>query len=152
MSTPRPGRPVRRTTGVRTDPEKLAAAQAAHDDTDADTRQALGQLGEALVADAYQQQGYLLVERNWRHRDGELDLIISRDGTMVFCEVKTRTSHAFGSPADAVTREKRERIRALAAAWLREHRGIAKELRFDVAAVTMREGAETEIEIIEGAF
>lgn len=150
MVEPRPGRPVRRTTGVRPDPDKLAAARSEHDDDDG--RQALGRLGEALVADAYQQQGYQLVARNWRHADGELDLIASRDGTMVFCEVKTRTSQAFGSPADAVTREKREKIRALAALWLQEHRGIAKELRFDVAAVLMRANTETEIEIIEGAF
>ena len=71
---------------------------------------------------------------------------------VVFCEVKTRRGSSFGSPAEAVTREKRERIRALAAKWLAANRGTAKELRFDVAAVTAREGAETEIEIIEGAF
>lgn len=144
------GRPVRRTTGVRPDPDKLAATRAEHDDTDA--RQAVGQLGEALVADAYQQQGYQVLARNWRHDGGELDLIASRDGTLVFCEVKTRTSQMFGSPADAVTREKRERIRALATHWLKSHRGIAKELRFDVASVFLRPDAETEIELIEGAF
>ena len=143
------GRPVRRTSSVQADRSAIAAAQAEREPDDAAS---VGRLGEALVADAYRQQGYVLLAQNWRDADGELDLIVSRDGTVVFCEVKTRRGSAFGSPAEAVTREKRERIRALAAKWLAANRGTAKELRFDVAAVTARDGAETEIEIIEGAF
>jgi len=145
-----PGRPVRRTTGVQADRARITAAQAERDA--ADDRPGLGAFGEALVTDAYLQQGYSLLERNWRTSSGELDIILTRSGTVVFCEVKTRTSSAFGSPAEAVTKDKRERIRALASQWLADNRGTAKELRFDVAAVTVRDGAETEIEIIEGAF
>ena len=144
------GRPVRRSSSVQADRSAIAAAQAEREPND--DRNAVGRLGEALVADAYRQQGYVLLAQNWRDADGELDLIVSREGTVVFCEVKTRRGSSFGSPAEAVTREKRERIRALAAKWLAVNRGTAKELRFDVAAVTAREGAETEIEIIEGAF
>lgn len=143
------GRPVRRTSGVQADRAAIVAAQA---EREVDDTSALGRLGESLVADAYRQQGYVLLAQNWRDADGELDVIVSRDGTVVFCEVKTRRGSGFGSPADAVTREKRERIRALATTWLAANRGTAKELRFDVAAVMMRDGAETEIEIIEGAF
>ena len=145
-----PGRPVRRTSSVQADRSRVVAAQTEREI--ADERPALGALGEALVTDAYLQQGYSLLARNWRTNDGELDVIVTRNGTVVFCEVKTRTSSAFGSPAEAVTKEKRERIRALASQWLADNRGTAKELRFDVAAVTVRDGKETEIEIIEGAF
>ena len=71
-----------------------------------------------------------------------------RDGRLfVFCEVKTRTSAAFGVPAEAVTREKQARIRRLAARWLEDAPMPAREIRFDVAAVLAG-----EIEIIEGAF
>jgi putative endonuclease len=143
------GKPVRRTSSVQADRSAVSAARAMRD---AEVGASLGALGEALVADAYQHAGYTVLERNWRTPNGELDLIVTRDGTVVFCEVKTRTSHGFGSPAEAVTRDKRERIRALASEWLAHNRGAAKQLRFDVAAVTARPDAETEIEIIEGAF
>ena len=85
--------------------------------------------------------------RNWRCRDGELDLILRRGRMFVFCEVKARTSDAFGLPAEAVTTQKRARIRRLAARWLEEAPMRAREIRFDVAAI-MGE----DLEIIEGAF
>lgn len=86
--------------------------------------------------------------RNWRSRDGELDLIARHGRSLVFCEVKTRTSTAFGVPAEAVNHEKRARIRRLAARWLSEWDGPRpREIRFDVAAV-MHE----QVELIEGAF
>jgi putative endonuclease len=111
------------------------------------TRRTLGIDGETAVAAWYEARGYTLVAKNWRCREGELDLIV-RDGRLfVFCEVKTRTSTAFGVPAEAVTREKQARIRRLAARWLEDAPMPAREIRFDVAAVLAG-----EIEIIEGAF
>ena len=112
-------------------------------------KRVLGAQGEELVARWYRARGYTVVDRNWRCRDGELDLILERDGTIVFCEVKTRSSSAFGTGLDAVTRVKQLRIRRLAAQWLLT-RGPARrprQVRFDVAAVT----AEA-IEVVEGAF
>ena len=95
----------------------------------------------------YEARGYTVVAKNWRCREGELDLIV-RDGRLfVFCEVKTRTSTAFGVPAEAVTREKQARIRRLAARWLEDAPMPAREIRFDVASVLAG-----QIEIIEGAF
>ena len=92
--------------------------------------------------------GYEVVARNWRCRDGELDLIARHGRSLVFCEVKTRSSDAFGVPAEAVTREKRARIRRLAARWLSEWDGPRpREIRFDVAAVM-----GDDIQLIEGAF
>ncbi len=110
-------------------------------------RRRLGAAGEAAVARWYEGEGYEIVARNWRCREGELDLVVSRQRIIVFCEVKTRTSVAFGHPVEAVTHAKRQRLRHLAARWPDEspvrHRGI----RFDVASVL-----GGEIEVIEGAF
>lgn len=107
----------------------------------------LGARGEALAADWYVAQGYEVLDRNWRCRDGELDLVLRRARTVVFCEVKTRTTDAFGVPAEAVTLTKRRRIRRLAARWLDESPIRPAQVRFDVAAVLAG-----RLEVIEGAF
>jgi putative endonuclease len=118
-----------------------------------DGRRALGDAGEGLVAEWYMAAGYRVVDRNWRCRDGELDVVAARDGVLVFCEVKTRRSTAFGSPAEAVTHAKRRRIRTLAMRWLDEHPGArARTLRFDVASVLARPDSAPVIDVIEAAF
>ncbi|MBW3651707.1 MAG: YraN family protein [Actinobacteria bacterium] len=112
-------------------------------------RRSLGARGEELVAQWYEARGYEVVARNWRCREGELDIILRTAGTYVFCEVKTRTSTAFGSPLEAVTREKQMRLRRLAARWLEfEAPRPAREIRFDVASVL----GPTDIEVVEAAF
>jgi putative endonuclease len=110
-------------------------------------RLALGAAGEAQAAAWYEANGYEVVARNWRCRDGEIDLIVRRQRTIVFCEVKTRSSTAFGTPAEAVTRAKRDKLRHLAARWLDESPIRATSIRFDVVAILAG-----ELEIIEGAF
>ena len=114
----------------------------------------LGARGEDLAAGWYAAQGYEVLARNWRCREGELDLVVSRDRRVVFCEVKTRRGTGFGLPAEAVTGEKQRRLRRLATRWLAEQspaRGFA-ELRFDVACVTLQAGSAPDLEVIEGAF
>lgn len=110
-------------------------------------RRRLGAQGEDAVAAWYEAAGYEVVARNWRCRSGELDLVVRRGGTYVFCEVKTRTSTAFGAPQEAVTRKKQLRLRALAAQWLQASPAQALDLRFDVACVL-----GGDIEVLEGAF
>ena len=111
-------------------------------------RRALGARGEALAGDWYVERGYTVLDRNWRCRQGELDLVLERGGVVVFCEVKARGSTAFGTPAEAVTKAKQVRIRHLAARWLADWDGPrAGELRFDVASVL-----DGTVEIVEGAF
>ena len=110
-------------------------------------RRALGAGGEAAVAEWYVAHGYDVLERNWRCRAGELDLILRRGRTFVFCEVKTRTTDAFGAPVEAVTRTKQARLRHLAAQWLEDAPLRPIEIRFDVASVL-----GGEIEVLEGAF
>jgi putative endonuclease len=117
-----------------------------------DPRRALGADGEAAVARWYERAGYEVLDRNWRVREGELDLVLRRDRTVVFCEVKTRRGTGYGLPAEAVTFAKQRRLRGLALRWL-DTRGVrAKELRFDVASVLVSRDAPPVIEVIEAAF
>ena len=113
----------------------------------ADGRRALGISGEDAAAAWYEAQGYQLVARNWRCRDGELDLIVRHGRLVVFCEVKARTTDAFGAPVEAVTREKQMRLRRLAARWIDDGDFRPIEIRFDVASVM-----GGEVEVLEGAF
>ena len=95
----------------------------------------LGRFGEDVAAQHLEQAGLVLVERNWRCREGEID-IVALDGTvLVFCEVKTRSGLGFGSPAEAVTPAKQRRLPVLAARWLADHPRPWAELRFDVVSV-----------------
>ncbi len=110
-------------------------------------RLALGAAGEDLAAAWYGQRGYQVVARNWRCKQGELDLILRKGPTVVFCEVKSRSSLAFGSPFEAVTAEKRRRLRRLAAAWLDASEVGAAQIRFDVVGVL-----GGVVEVVEAAF
>lgn len=111
-------------------------------------RRALGASGEDAVSDWYRARGYEVLVRNWHCREGELDLVVRDGRKVVFCEVKTRTSDAFGAPAEAVTRAKQARVRRVAARWLQEEAPFRpREIRFDVASVLGR-----AVVVFEGAF
>jgi putative endonuclease len=110
-------------------------------------RRSLGASGEEVAAGWYRQRGYEVVARNWRCREGEIDLVLRRGRTIVFCEVKTRTSTAFGVPAEAVTPTKQRRLRGLGIRWLRESGVRAADIRFDVASVLAG-----QVEVLEAAF
>jgi putative endonuclease len=118
-----------------------------------DHRRALGDAGEDLVAAWYAGAGYRVLDRNWRCREGELDVVAARGQVLVFCEVKTRRTTAFGIPAEAVTTTKQRRLRTLAMRWLDDHpTARARTLRFDVASVLAPRDGEPVIDVIEGAF
>ncbi len=96
----------------------------------------------------YEARGYEVLIRNWRCREGELDLVVRDGRKFVFCEVKTRTTDVFGAPVEAVTRTKQMRLRRLAARWLEDEAPVPpREIRFDVASVL-----GGTIEVVEGAF
>jgi putative endonuclease len=88
-----------------------------------------------------------VLDRNWRCDAGELDLVLTRAGLIVFCEVKARRNDAFGPAASAVDARKQRRLRGLAVQWLKAHPGRHDGIRFDVAAVT-----GTHVDVIESAF
>src|SRR3954447_15043608 len=81
-------------------------------------RQALGALGERIAEQALVAKGMVVVDRNWRCTEGEVDLILRDGDEVVFCEVKTRRTSTFGTPAEAVVAGKVRRLRRLAAHWL----------------------------------
>jgi putative endonuclease len=110
-------------------------------------RQALGAAGEARAAAWYERRGYEVVARNWRCRDGELDLVVCKGRVLAFVEVKTRRTAAFGAPVEAITRDKQRRIRVLALRFLEVHPGRGRELRFDVVSIL-----GDELTVLEGAF
>jgi putative endonuclease len=112
-----------------------------------DPRRLLGEHAERRAGDWYRAQGYEVLDRNWRCRDGEIDLVLRKGSTVVFSEVKARSSTAYGTPAEAVTPAKQRRIRRLAVRWLREHDVRAAVVRFDVVAVLAG-----RVEVIEAAF
>ena len=119
-------------------------------------RRALGADGEQLAADWYESAGYEVLDRNWRCREGELDLVVATPKVLVFAEVKTRRSTTYGSPYEAVTFDKQRRLRRLATRWLameqqrgRDHR---RTLRFDVVSVLAPRGQAPTVEVIEAAF
>lgn len=103
------------------------------------------------MVDWYRRHGYEIMDRNWRCRAGEIDVIVERDGLLVFCEVKTRATDRFGSPAHAVNIVKQRRVRRLAVTWMSQRRVRDARLRFDVACV-VGTGESAVVEVIEAAF
>ena len=89
----------------------------------------------------------MVVDRNWRCREGEIDLVLTSARLLVFCEVKTRSSNAYGSPAAAVTLAKQMRLRKLGMRWIDAHQMRPSAIRFDVACVVGR-----HVSVIESAF
>ncbi|WP_285117152.1 YraN family protein [Leifsonia sp. fls2-241-R2A-40a] len=110
----------------------------------------LGRRGEQVAAEWLQEQGYTLVDRNWRCPSGELDLILRQGTTMVFAEVKTRSSLTFGHPFEAITSRKAARLRRLAAAWCREREPGAVSVRIDAVAVTNAWSERPNVEHLAG--
>ena len=113
----------------------------------------LGRRGEEAAVAFLHERGMRVLARNWRCREGELD-IVAMDWTkrLHFCEVKTRSGVGYGSGAESVTIAKRRRIRRLAQLWLSEFTQGWHELQFDVISVLWREGTEPELTYLPGAF
>lgn len=108
---------------------------------------ARGRWGEALAARHYERLGYEVLDRNWRSATGELDLVVRSGDIYVFSEVKARRTADYGPASAAVTPAKQRRIRRLGIEWLRAHDVRAREIRFDVVAIT-----GSRLELITGAF
>ncbi|GGG12512.1 YraN family protein [Paenibacillus abyssi] len=120
-------------------------------------RQAIGQLGEAAGAEYLLSLGWTLVERNWRCRSGEIDLIGHPPGEnnrLVFIEVRTRRSGGrYGTPAESVDYRKQARVRSIAQFYMNYYRVAERKVRFDVIAVTLDARLNiTDLKHIEGAF
>jgi putative endonuclease len=119
-------------------------------DARASDNQELGRRGERVAERYLRRAGYVVLARNWRCPDGELDLVLTDGKRIVVCEVKTRSSDRFGSPAEAVDAEKASRIQRLARRWLDEADLGAREVRFDVIGVRWSAGGRPRVEHFEG--
>jgi putative endonuclease len=112
------------------------------------TRNEIGRSGEDLAAAWYEAHGFEVVARNWRVRQGEIDLILAAPGLVVFCEVKRRSSGRYGTGAEAVNWRKQQRIRTVALHWLGQLNQRVADIRFDVAQVD----GDGTVDVIEGCF
>jgi putative endonuclease len=114
-----------------------------------ESRQQVGRRGEDLACAELVRQGMEVVDRNWRCRQGEIDIVAAEPGergvTLVFCEVKCRTGTGFGHPLEAITFAKMRTLRQLAAMWLRQHPMAAARIRVDAIGVVMVPGREPSL-------
>lgn len=104
-------------------------------EVDVAAKDELGKRGEAIAAAFLEDAGYEILGRNWRCGQGEIDLIAREGAELVFVEVKTRTSTAFGHPLEAITVQKLARLRRLARSWCQAHPGEYRDIRIDAVAV-----------------
>ena len=110
----------------------------------------LGREGEDIAAKYLEQKGYAVLDRDWHCGHKDLDLVVTKDNTIVFVEVKTRTGNEWGDPQDFITDRKIRRIVNSADAYLRFNQ-VDMDVRFDVSSI-VAEGREYKIEHIEQAF
>ncbi|SDT77736.1 YraN family protein [Actinoplanes derwentensis] len=115
-------------------------------------RRAIGAYGERLAARHLEGNGLELLQRNWRCAEGEIDLILRDGDDVVFCEVKTRRTTAFGPPAAAVDHRKVRRLRQLASRWLTEAGVRAAQIRFDVVEILPQPRGAARVHHIRDAF
>lgn len=111
----------------------------------------LGQRGEELAANFLQRKGYKLLQRNYRSRFGQIDIIAKEKKYFCFIEVKTRKSSLYGLPKEAVSKFKQRRIARTALTYLKENRLIKTRARFDVISILLDRGS-SDIELIKNAF
>jgi putative endonuclease len=116
----------------------------------AERRRLLGRRGENLAAVHLTGRGLVVLDRNWRCDAGEIDLVLREGDVLVICEVKTRTSTDYGDPLEAVDQRKVDRLRRLAARWLRVHDCHPEDIRIDMVGVLAPPGRPAEIEHVAG--
>ncbi len=118
--------------------------------TTAQQRQAMGRYGEDSAQRFLERAGMVVLDRNWRCELGEIDLVLRDRDVLVFCEVKTRATNAFGSPVEAVTPDKLARMRRLGARWI-ETRGLrVPEVRFDLVGIRLDAPAADRLVHVRG--
>ena len=113
-------------------------------------KQALGAHGEAIAARHLVQRGMVVLDRNWRCPDGEIDLVLRDGRVLVVCEVKTRRSTAYGTPLEAVTATKAARLRRLAAQWVAAHDLRVRDVRIDLVGIVCPHDAPPVIDHVAG--
>lgn len=111
-----------------------------------------GAYGERVAAGHLIRDGMRILDRNWRCREGEIDLVALDRDALVFCEVKSRRGNRFGAPLEAVVAAKARRLRVLARRWLAETGRHARDIRFDIVGVRPLPDGRVRIEHLRGVF
>jgi putative endonuclease len=110
-----------------------------------------GKVGEDIAVIHLKKKGYKIVERNYRCPYGEIDIIANDKGSLVFIEVKSRKTDAFGNPEAAVDIAKQKKISKVAASYLKDKKSDGHNARFDVVSVTLSP-KDSHVELIKNAF
>ena len=108
-------------------------------------KQAIGQWGEEIAARYLESKGYTIFARNFHTAHGEIDIVATKEATLIFVEVKTRSSHAFAYPEDSVTFRKQAAMLSAAEAYIQAHPEGAESWQFDVIAIERKTGGKPEI-------
>lgn len=119
--------------------------------TGSSQRRELGDMGEAVAARYLSEKGLTVIERNWRTRDGEIDIVAKDGETLCFIEVRTKLSNLRGHPLATVTGPKQRKIAVLAQRYLQENGMEDQPVRFDVVGVRL-DGEVYKVSYIPGAF
>ena len=115
-------------------------------------RRDLGAFGERVAAAHLEAKGYRIRARNFRCREGEIDIVAEDGDCLVFVEVRTRRGDAFGTPAESVTAAKERRLLTVARAYLQEHPDVPANQRIDVVGIELSKGRLLAVQHIEGAI
>jgi putative endonuclease len=111
-----------------------------------------GERGETLAARYLEEQGLIVLSKNWRCPEGELDLVLTDGHILIVCEVKTRTTDNYGTPAEAVDDAKASRIRRLARRWRALHRAANVDTRYDIVAILWPPDDKPKINHLKGVL
>ncbi len=115
-------------------------------------RKRLGAFGEGLAQDYLKSQGYKIIDKNFRCCFGEVDIVAEDNNSIVFIEVKTRSSLAFGTPKDAISMKKKTSLTKVASAYLKKSELTHRSARFDVVSILITDKEGAKIELIKNAF
>jgi len=117
-----------------------------------DRRRPLGAFGERVAVAHLETKGYAIRERNFRRREGEIDIVAEKENCLVFVEVRTRRGQAMGTAVESVTPRKQGQLLALAQAYLQVHESVPPQQRIDVITVTLaHDGRVLAVDHIENA-
>ena len=118
------------------------------------SQQTIGTRGEDLATAELERQGLVILDRNWRCRLGEIDIVAMEvegaDRSLVFCEVKCRTGLGFGPPLEAITYAKVRKLRRLAGEWLATSKVTARRIRIDAVGVVLLPEKEPQLTHLRG--
>ncbi len=113
-------------------------------------KDALGRYGEDVAVGHLEDDGYVVLDRNWRCEIGEIDIVAREGDVLVVCEVKTRSSLRHGSPFEAITERKLHRLERLGMAWMRAHGARPRSMRIDIVSVLRPSSGPLVVDHVRG--